>query len=202
MKMFLLRIYDDYINITCRKNKKIFFCLVCFFVTGLVLGLFLGSSGLYSDKFFDDSINFTVLIFTNQISVWSIIFRSFFINLQYFVLIFLFSLSIYLLPLHFLFITYKGYVFGAAIIVFTKAMGLHGFSTVLIIVLPQQLILLFALSLYICATSYVTASYRKSFVCFSMHLKTCLVYFCLSLCNIVIELLIIYVIIKPFNILI
>jgi hypothetical protein len=63
-------------------------------------------------------------------------------------------------------------------------------------------VLMFALALFIISTSPVTLSCKKSFICFNMHLKTCFVYFLLSLCNIVIELVLLYVIIKPFNILI
>jgi hypothetical protein len=62
-------------------------------------------------------------------------------------------------------------------------------------------VLMFALALFIASTSSVV-NCKKSFICFNMHLKTCFVYFLLSLCNIVIELVLLYVIIKPFNILI
>lgn len=200
MNIFFIRLLDEYVYLNCRKNSKTLFFLAIFFITGLVFGLFFGNN-LYTNSIFDDSINFTILIFSNKISLWAIIFRTFFINLQYFVLIFIFSLSVYLIPLHFLFITYKGYVYGTAVIVFTSVLGIHGFSNLLIIVLPQQFLLLFCISLYIANSLPMIISSKKC-SCINALFKNCTVYFLLSLSNIIVELLLIYVIIKPFNILI
>lgn len=202
MKLFFLRVYDDYIFYIMRRNKRILFWLIISFAAGFLIGLLFGGGNTYNSIIFNDSIKYSLQIFSGEISVFTIIIRGFFINIRYFLLVLLFSLCAGLLPLQFLFLAFKGYVFGSAVIIFTGVLGIHGFTTVLIIILPQQFILMFALMLYIAATSPVTLSYKKNFVCFNMHLKTCGVYFLLSLCNIIVELLLLYVIIKPFNILI
>ncbi len=201
MKMFLTRLLDDYVCITLKRGRKIFLAILICFTAGFILGLITGG-GVYNGFIFEDSVKFTVQMYKGEISFFAIIIRGVFINVRYFLLVYIFSLCVFLIPLNFLFLAFKGYVFGAAVIVFTGALGVHGFACLLIIVLPQQFLLMFALSLYIAASSPVTVCYKKSFVCYGMHFKTCAVYFILSLCNIIVELLLLYVIIKPFNILI
>lgn len=204
MRYYNHRILNEFLYANCRKNIKILIFLGLIFVIGIIFGLYLGGEGLYISELFDDSIDFTILIFTNKISFFAIIFRSFFINLQYFILVFIFSLTIYLLPLHYIFISYKGYVFGTAIIVFTETMGVQGFSNLLILVLPQQIILLTSISLFISYSfnNTVCFSRYRSFHGINIQFRACLIFFIGSLSNIIVQLLLIYVIIRPFNILI
>lgn len=201
MKQFFFRLYDDYICYTICRNKKIFFWLIICFILGFILGLLLGNNE-YSLTVLGGSLEYSVKLFSGEVSFFTVIFRGIFINLRYFVIVWIFSLCVYLLPLNFLFIAFKGYLSGCAIILFSNLLGVHGFASAFIIVLPCQFILIFSLMLYTAAAAPQTISYKKSFVCWRQHLKTCAVYFCLSLCNIIVELTLIYVIIKPFNILI
>ncbi|MDD4003504.1 MAG: hypothetical protein PHE12_04830 [Clostridia bacterium] len=197
----LIRPLESYVLFVFKRHKRHLLIFAAVFIAGFVLGLILGSGGIYNDIIFNDSINFTVLIFSGKASFFAIIARGFLVNLQYFALIFIFSLSVYFIPLHYVFICYKGYVLGAAAVVFTKVLGVHGFCNLLILVLPQQLILLLCLCLFICSAHKDIIS-CKSFTFIGERAKCCCVYFFISLSNIIVQLALIYVIIKPFNILI
>lgn len=202
MRIYLYRIFDELVTFNCRRNKKLLLLFAALFVLGFILGLFLGRGGIYTEEFFADSITFTIEIIAGKVSFGGVFFRMLFINFQYFALFFIFSFSVYLLPLHHLFITYKGYVFGAAIVVFTKTLGIGGFSAVLLLVLPQQLILLFCLCLYSAHITSPLCRFKTPFNDFPGLCKLCLFFYLLSLFNIIVELLLIYAIIKPFNIII
>jgi hypothetical protein len=202
MRIYLYRIFDEYVVFNCRRNKRCLLLFAALFILGLILGLFLGSGGIYTEEFFSNSISFTIEIIAGRVSFGGVFFRGLLINLQYFALFFIFSFSVYLLPLHYLFITYKGYVFGAAIVVFTRALGIGGFSAVFLLVLPQQLILLFFLCLFSAHITPALCRLKTPFSDFWGLCKLCLIFYLFSLFNIIVELLLIYAIIKPFNIIV
>jgi hypothetical protein len=195
---------EDYIFLTCKRHPRILLGLGAGFVIGLILGFALGGRGLHSEYIFIGSVEFTVRVFGGQVSLFSVILRGVAVALQYFALIFAFSLTVYLLPLHYIFIAYKGYIFGAAFVVFGGALGINGFADVLLLVLPQQLILLFFLCLYIAASYPVTREFYfcRSYSGIGLQFKYALTYFLMSLIHIVVQLLVLYVIIRPFNIVI
>lgn len=202
MRIYPNRFLDEYVILNCKRNIKLLLIFAALFVLGLILGLFLGSGGIYAEGFFDDSIVFVIDIIAGKVSFGGVFFRGIIINLQYFILFFIFSFTVYLLPLHYLFVTYKGYVFGAAIIVFSKTLGIGGFSAVLLLVLPQQLILIFFLCLFSVYITPALLRMRTPFCDFGGFCKLSLIFYLFSLFNIIIELLLIYAIIKPFNIII
>lgn len=204
MRHFFSRFIDEYISVNCRRNSKVIIGLVAAFILGVIFGFFFGGKGYYTDIIFNDSINFTVIILSNQMAVGTIVLKGIVICLQCFAVVFVFSLTVYLLPLHFVFISYRGYIMGAAVVVFTRALGLSGFATVMLLVVPQQLIMLTALCLYISYSRYYTVCFNR-YRCFNginIQIKACIVFFLLSLLNIAVQLVLIYVIIKPFNLLI
>lgn len=143
MTQFISRTIEERVTFVCRRNKSALLIFAAAFVLGFILGLIFGGAGVYTDVIFHDSINFSMMIFGGEIGFFAIAARGFVINLQYFALVFIFSLSVFFVPLHYVFISYKGYVLGAAAVVFTRVLGAHGFCNLLILVLPQQIILLF-----------------------------------------------------------
>lgn len=204
MHNFLNYTIDEYFVFNFRRNRGAIIGLIICFSCGLVMGLLLGGKGLYVDAIFSDSINFTILIITNQINLMTIIFRGVIISLQLFALIFVFSLSIYFFPLNFILIIYRGYILGAAIIVFTVSIGIQGFANILILVIPQQLILLTCMCLsisYNFGSSRIICRYRPSNSVVIV-IKPVFCFFIISLSNILLQIVLIYVIIRPFNILI
>ena len=200
--MRVMRIFDEYITDNVRRSKKQMLIFVCFLAGGFLFGLIFGTRGIYADIMFADSMHYALRIFTGQTGFFTLIFRGVLINAQFFLLIFIFSLSVYLAPLNYLFFCYKGYVYGAAVTVFTRTLGMGGFATAMILVLPQQLILMAALCLYICHCN----RWCRRRACFSERaaflFKTAIIFFLFSLINIVVEIAVVYVIIKPFHIII
>ena len=204
MGRFYYSLWDEYVVFNCRRNSRTLFWLLIFFAAGILLGLVLGAKGLYTDLIFGDSVSYVILVINGQISFWEMVFRGIMISVQIFMLVFIFSLSVYLLPLQFLFVIYRGYILGAAAVVFTASLGISGFATVLILIIPQQSVLLVCVMLYIMLSSRCCLRLGR-YGCkniIGLQAQGCIFLFCLSLVNILVQVLLVYVIIRPFNLLI
>lgn len=204
MGRFFYNIWDEYVAFNCRRNYTVMVGLIVMFAFGVVLGIVMGGRGFYTDLIFEDSVNYAIIVVNGKVSFFGMVARAVFINLRIFFVVFLFSLTVYFIPLQFLFVIYRGYILGAAVVVFTAVLGVSGFATALILIIPQQGILLICIGLYMMFSWYYTVRMGR-YGCRNsagVLLKAAICLFLLSLISIVLQSVLIYVIIRPFNLLI
>ena len=197
-------IFNDLISDNLRASKNFFIFHLIFFACGLILG-FVFSANVNANFFAMDYTNrYYNIVFNKSLSIVSIFFDRVLINLQLFFLILIFSLHFSMTPLHYVFIMYKSYVLSSVTVVIISTYGVLGIANCILLILPQQLITLFLLicfSLYGMRAAFNFRRYR-GYVDFKGFIGRCLCYYLLSLITVVLDIVLIYIIIRPFNLLI
>jgi len=122
-----------------------FYLLICVFVIGgVILGII--SANNISGMLTTDKIK---LVFFRQIYIDVSFFAAFFLNtlimLVLFLIIIVVNMSVFLLPLGFVLIIYRGYLAGFAAVAIIRIFGGGGIINLVIIFIPFQLMLLFFL---------------------------------------------------------
>lgn len=128
----------------CRHLK--YYLIICVFVIGgIILGII--SANNISVMLTTEKIK---LIFFRQIYIDVNFFAAFFLNtfimLVLFLIIIAVSTSIFLLPIGFVLIIYRGYLAGFAAVAIIRIFGAGGIINLIIIFIPFQLMLLFFLT--------------------------------------------------------
>lgn len=185
---------------TLWRQKKWLILLYVLFLGGLICGLFWSG---YSRTvfFFDYSADYILVIFEGGVSVWSLIGRRLLSNFQFFLLIFLCSLSVYGVTVKVVFLFYRGYVLGATAITLVGLYQMTGALYCLLLIMPFQFFLMAVISLAICSSqSYARTFTRcKNWKGLGELGLALLIYYLVSLIGVLYEVVMIFLILRPFN---
>lgn len=196
-----LYIFNELITDNISHSKGLFFLHILCLVAGIILGLFFSVNISNSFFAYDYTNRYFNIIFSNSISIVSILFDRVFINLQLFLLLFIFSLHFSMIPLHYLFILYRSYILSSTIVIIITTYGVLGVVNCILLIIPQQLITLFFLTNFsICGINTALGFKRyRGFFDFKNFLGRTLCYFLISLLTVVLDIFLIFIIIRPFN---
>ena len=140
-----LYVVSDLVVDNIYNHKKLFFLHILCFIAGVILG-FIFQQNLNSAFYVYDFTNhYYNIIFNIDISIISIFFDRVLINLQLFIVIFIFSLHFVATPLHYLFTLYRSYILTATCIIIISMYGVLGIVNTILLIIPQQLITMFFL---------------------------------------------------------
>ncbi len=182
------------------ENKKWYtISLIAVYVLGIVLGVIFFSE---HEKvlFADNVLDFLVLALCKSSSPISLFWSRIINALALFTLFALTSLTIYLSPLHYFIIIYRGYVLGAAGIVFITNFKITGLVLFVFCVFLQNLITTLSLILYSTIAYKLSDNFDK---CKNFNYKAYVfasfVFFLISVIGALIELILLLLILRPLN---
>lgn len=194
-------VFNELIVENISRNRKMFLLYVLCVLTGVILGLFFTIDLTGSFFTFDYANRFFNIVFVNNISIITVIFDRVFINFQLFLLLFIFSLHFFMAPLHYVFILYRSYILSSTAAIIISLYGVLGVVNVILLIVPQQLITLFFLinfSIMGIKNSLNNRRY-KGFFDFKSFVGKSLCFYLISLLTVVLDIFLIYIIIRPFN---
>lgn len=203
-KKYRINIFNELIVENISRNKSLFLLHISVFATGVILGLVftidLGGSFFaldYTNRFYN-------IVFNNSFSILSVIFDRVLINLSLFLLIFIFSLHFTTIPLHYLFTLYRSYILSSTVVVIISLYGALGVANAILLIIPQQLVTLFFLINFSIAgiKNALNNKRYRFFFDFKSFLGKTLCFYLISLLTIVLDIVLIYLIIRPFNLMI
>ena len=185
---------------TLRRQKKWLVLLYLLFLAGLICGLIWSGYGR-TVFFFDYSADYILVIFDGKVTVWSLIARRILSNLQFFLLLFLCSLTAYGVTVKVVFLFYRGYVLGATAVSLVVVYQMTGALYCLLLVMPFQFFLMAVISLSVCfSQTYARCFTReKNFRGVGELALSMLVYYLFSLLGVIYEVIMIFLILRPFN---
>jgi len=197
LKLYLTRL----IVCTLRENKAVFLAMYLLFAAGVVLGLFFSGFARSFLFLYEHSADYILIVFNPNLSLATLFFKRIIVSFQFMLMLMLFSLSVYLLPLKFLFMLYRGFIAGAVIAATVTLYGVIGFANSILLILPQQVIVITFLNLFSVYGIRLTLSFQRyrSFFGIRDLFSAAAVFFVLSLLGGLYEVLVIGLIIRPFN---
>ena len=121
--------------------------------------------------------------------------------ISFFVLLFLCSLTVFLLPLKIVFICYRGYIVGCSICGIVIEFGMVGVINCAFLIIPVQFFLMTLLILFCIKTNQYCLQFRyyRSLRGIKWMFFDLLAYYLLSLIVILYDIVVICLIIRPFN---
>lgn len=173
--------------------------LIVVYIIGIILGLI-----FFSERekvlFCDNTIDFLVYALCKSSSPISLFFTRVLNSLWVFVFFSLTALTVYLCPLHYVIVAYRGYVLGAASIIFITNFKITGIVLFIFCVFLQNLITTLSLILY----STISCKLAKSFLSckkfnYKSYASTCLIFYGISIIGALFELIMLVFIFRPLN---
>jgi len=191
----------DGINLKIRDNKILIISFSLLFLIGLFIGIFIRKSATINIYYIEYTENYYYGIFCQSQSVFSILFSRIINNLLFFSIIILLSLSIYLIPVHFIIIFYRGFILGVVCVIIFTTYSINGIFLTILVVVPQNIITTFFLIISI-ITGIGQAKIIKRQHCyfnFKTFILEIFILFLLSLLGALLELVVISFILRPLN---
>ncbi len=197
IKLYLSRLLVE----AFRENRALFLIMYLCFAGGMIFGLFFSEFMRVHLFVPNQSLDYIIIVFNPGVSLASLIVRRLIHNLLFFFLLTLFSLTVYFFPLKVLFILYRGYILGAAMTAIVLSYGALGVVNCIILVVPQTFILISCLIMFSGYGLRCTLTFRRyrSFMGIGDLFRAAAVFYLLSLIGAVYELLVIFLVIRPFN---
>jgi len=193
--------FKDDMNRKIKDNKLMFFILLIIYAAGLLTGIFLKKSSTVNIYYIEYSENYYYRIFSESESVFSLLFLRIINNLLFFSVTVLVSLTIYIMPLHFIIIFYRGFILGVVCVIIFTTYSINGIFLTILVVFPQNLITTFFLAVaIITGTGHAGIFTRqRCFSGFKPFIISILTLYLLSLIGAVYELIIISFVFRPLN---
>lgn len=193
--LFLVQKYKNILQ----KRQNYALVLLALFVVGFCIGA-LFCSNFEGSLLSKNAVEFYILALKKDSSVISLLFSRILFSLASFALFFGAGLLIFLYPIHFVVITYRGYILGACFVVFVSQFGLTGIVLFLFGVFLQNVITTLALTLFsVVALDYLKTKKRGCGNNFYNYLVLLVATFLLSVAGCVAECVILGLIIRPLN---
>ena len=195
-----LSYYFEEIKTSCKTHKIIFFCSLLAVIAGILCGIILDkplSLDLYYREYCSDLI---YRIVNKDQSVFSI----FFTRILNYALVLIFCLPggiiVWCLPVHYVIIFYKCFIFGTACVIMITVYSLSGVIILLLVLLPQQVIFSGILVILVCP-AYENANNNRQSGCIALRPYADIVVLALvaSVAAAILELLTIVAVIRPLN---
>lgn len=199
---FRIKTYYGRNVLSVLKEKKLKFCLLVLIFS---LGIYLGVCHRdFAQKYLlitSYSEEYIIMIFRPDLSIQTLLVRCVSFHLQFFVLLFLCSLTVFLLPLKIVFICYRGYIIGCSICGIVIEFGMVGVINCAFLIIPVQIFLMTLLILFCIKTNQYCLQFRyyRSLRGIKWMFFDLLAYYLLSLIVILYDIVVICLIIRPFN---
>jgi membrane protein len=199
---FRIKTYYGRNVLSVLKEKKVP-CILLFLV--FALGVYLGVSHRdFAEKYLlitSYSEEYIIVIFRPDLSIQTLILRCLSYHLQFFALLFLCSLTVFLMPLKVVFICYRGYIVGCSVCGIIVQFGMVGVINCAFLVIPVQFFLMTLLILFSIRSNQYCLQFRyyKSLRGIKWLFVDMIAYYLLSLLVILYDIIVIWVIIRPFN---
>lgn len=135
------------------RNKKTCFFLFIVALIGILTGVFTAinyCNGATLVSFSNFSLN---KFLSGQLGTLELFFSRFVSNLCVVGIVTVTSISVYIIPINFFLIAYRGYLLSLNVSIMVILYGVGGILTGLLVVLPCQLIALFIIGVYICISN-------------------------------------------------
>lgn len=180
-------------------HKLYSIALAASFVAGVVAGLILACA---EEKalFAGNAVDFLIMSLGKDYSVFKLFFVRILTDIGFFLLFFVFGLTVWLYPLHFILIVYRGYVLGAAAIVFFSCFKITGAVLFIFAVFVQNVVTTLGLILFsihgfhICCSSKECGKFD-----FRNYAVALGIGFTVSLLGALIELIMLGLVLRPLN---
>lgn len=200
--LFRIRAYYARNVLSVLKEKKLKFFFLCFiFGLGICLGI---RHREFAQEYLlvtTYSEEYLFMIFRPDLSVSTLILRCIAFHLQFFFLLFLCSLTVFLLPLKIVFICYRGYIVGCSVCGIIAEFGMVGVMNCAFLIIPVQFFLMTLLILFCIKTTQYCLQFRyyRSLRGICWMILDLIAYYLFSLIVILYDIVVIYLIIRPFN---
>lgn len=148
-----------------KSNKKTCFLLIILSFVGILTGVFTAINYCNGETLINFN-DFSLCQYLNGELGTLELFFSRFLSYSIVILIVSFSsLSIFLIPINFFLIAYRGYLLSLNVSIMVILYGIGGILTGLLIILPCQLLSLIVIGMYICASNSKAISKKKYGTC-------------------------------------
>jgi len=196
--------FDDIKNglsLKIKDNKLLIIIFSIIFIAGLFLGIFIEKSSAVKIYYIEYTENYYYSVFSQSESAFSILFIRIGNNILFFSITILLSLSIYLVPLHFIIIFYRGFILGVVCVIIFSSYSINGIFLTVLVVIPQNIISTFFLILAIISSMENSQIFKRQrcYFGFKSFLLNILLLYAFSLLGAVLELIIISCIMRPLN---
>ncbi len=184
------------------KHNIVYFVLLCVcLVVGVVIGLFFVRDGVNYIFVYGFSEDYFLIIFDRSVSVFGIFVQRLLGGIGLFLLAFFCGLTLWCLPVHFLFAFYRGYVLGCVLSAVAFQYGVAGVAILILTVAPVSFLATLAL---LCAFTACTNNLFSERGCGFFPLakknaKGVLICFFAYLAICLLEVLLILLIVRPLN---
>lgn len=193
MSSFFNRLFADLFDF--HRWKWWYFTMLICFSSGIILGIFVRSEDFLDVIGFLSTDYFLVIFGKDSIS--SIFVSRCLNNLTMIVILSICFFTKYLIPLNYLFLCYRGFVFGSVIFYVGMSFGVAGVLLVIFLIIPIQFISNFIFIIAsVNAITYAKKRYCDSIWIFVLSVATV---FLLSVLSAVLESAIVVIIIRPLN---
>lgn len=176
-----------------RSNKKTCFFIFIVALIGILTGVFTAinyCNGATLINFNDFSL---CKYLSGELGSLELFFSRFFSYTVIILIVSLSSLSVFILPINFFLVAYRGYLLSLNVSIMVILYGVGGIMTGLLIILPCQLLSLFLISVYICVANNRAFMKKKYGRCdFKMWDKLLIIIILLTVINLI-ETLLLYI---------
>ena len=180
------------------KNRKFYFILsLLIFALGIALAFFLVNE-VVELIFYEKIISLYTSILLKEISLFSLLIKKIFTVSLFFAILVLFSIKIYLVPIHFIIFLYQGFVFGLTVIEVVYIFNFVGIIISLFVIIPTMILLIllfviFSLSVFDrLITNHNNVKFCSIFQCF-------LPIFIFSIFTCIVEIFLLFIILRPLD---
>lgn len=184
------------ILVLIKKAKFYIVIAIIFYIIGCILALILNKQG---DEIllYDNVLNNYLVVFDKEISLFSFSFKRLFAYLGVGILVFLSSLTIWLIPINCLIFLYQGYILISSFSAFLSAFALSGVLLFFFVALPCSVLRFLGFNL-LQSLNYNLLCECKSFKN-RQYLSNILVAFMFIVIAFIWELIVIGIILRPLN---
>ena len=176
-----------------RNNKKTCFFIFIVALIGILTGVFTAinyCNGATLINFNDFSL---CKYLSGELGSLELFFSRFFSYTVIILIVSLSSLSVFILPINFFLVAYRGYLLSLNVSIMVILYGVGGMMTGLLIILPCQLLSLFLISVYICVANNRAFMKKRYGRCdFKMWDKLLIIIILLTVINLI-ETLLLYI---------
>lgn len=184
-----------------KRNFLLFLSFCVIFCFGIIVGIALERESGVNLVFYNHCRKYYLNIFDAEYTIFRIFWQRLAGTLIIFVLIFVLSLSVYIVPVQFILFFYKGFLLGIICDIIISQFSVSGALIIIVITIPQNLIMIFCMIVASLNGFEHAAFYKrlKRIDCLDVFLKEHLIYFVISLTSVIWEILVVFLIFRPLN---
>ncbi|MBQ9709088.1 MAG: hypothetical protein IJV67_00510 [Clostridia bacterium] len=189
----------DDLEMQAKRNSVLLVVQFCALAIGIILGIIFKPTSFIYDYYSVNAENYYCIAMGQDSSAFSVLLNRVFVNLGYFIICFVLSLSVWLYPCAVLITVYRGFVLSLTLTVFSLHFGISGVLIGVFIVLPQNVITTIALMLFSTVSCFKLKKGKLDINALKKNGKYVAVFYVISFVGALIEFLVLFLLLRPMS---